>query len=244
MNLKGKSILITGAGVRIGRAIALALARRGSRLIIHYHHSKKDAAQTIRSVRALGAQAVGIQADLGRVDDLERLADEAWKAHGKLDILINNAAVFPRTPLPAVDVEDWEAVMAVNLRAPFFLSKILGGKMLRRGSGKILNIADVSAERPWKDYLPYCISKAGVVALTRGMARALAPNVQVNAIAPGPILAPPDLSRQERRRAIRMTPLGRWGSPEDIAQAALFLLEGTDFVTGVVLPVDGGRLVY
>lgn len=243
MNLKGKSVLVTGSAVRIGKAVALALARRGARLIIHYRHSSKEAQKTIQEIKRLGARAVGIQADLADLKEVEWLAREAWKAYGRLDVLINNAAVFPRTPLSRLTAEDWEQVMAVNLRAPFWLAKDLGLKMAAQGHGKIINLADFAAERPWIDYIPYCVSKAGVVAMTRALAKALAPKVQVNAISPGPILTPADLSREERERAIRATPLKRWGSPDDIAQAVLFLLEGTDFMTGAVLPVDGGRLI-
>lgn len=243
MNLKGKSVLVTGSAVRIGKAVALALARRGARLIIHYRHSSQEAQKTIQEVKRLGARAVGIQADLADLKEVEWLAREAWKAYGRLDVLINNAAVFPRTPLSRLTAEDWESVMAVNLRAPFWLAKELGLKMAARGSGKIINLADFAAERPWVDYIPYCISKAGVIAMTRALAKAFAPKVQVNAISPGPILTPADLSKEERERAIRATPLKRWGSPGDIAQAVLFLLEGTDFMTGAVLSVDGGRSI-
>ena len=162
---------------------------------------------------------------------------------GGVDVLINSASSFYRTPLAAVSETQWNDLVNVNLRGPFFFAQAVASGMRRRRHGKIINISDVSAFNPWVDFLPYGAAKAGVIAITRGLAKALAPHVQVNAIAPGPILPPPGLSRAESRAAIAKTLLKRWGSPWDIVETILYLVEGTDFVTGQVIAVDGGRLL-
>jgi NAD(P)-dependent dehydrogenase (short-subunit alcohol dehydrogenase family) len=154
--------------------------------------------------------------------------------------LINCAAVFYRTPFATLTEADWDRVVGVNLKGPFLLCRRVGEIMLRQGRGKILNLADIGGMKVWAEYLPYSVSKAGLIALTQGLAKALAPAVQVNAIAPGAVLLPEDTSPEDRDRALRRIPLGRLGSPEDIVRAALYLLE-SDFVTGEVLSVDGGQ---
>ena len=161
----------------------------------------------------------------------------------RVDILVNNASSFYPTPLEEVTEEQWEDLIQANLSGPWRFAQALGPVMKRRKAGKIINIVDTAAFRPWTSYLPYCAAKGGLVTLTWGLARALAPHVQVNGIAPGPILFPRGIPARERRAAVEKTLLKRAGSPEDVAQAALFLLEGSDYVTGVILPVDGGRML-
>jgi NAD(P)-dependent dehydrogenase (short-subunit alcohol dehydrogenase family) len=241
MMLAGRTALVTGAGRRLGRAVAERLAARGARVAVHYRRSGADATSVIDGIRARGGEAEGFAADLADSAAIERLAGAVSERFGAVDILVNNAAVFYQTPLAALGEREWDENLTVNLKAPFLLSLRFGREMRTRGAGKIVNIGDGGASRPYRDYLPYCVSKAGLVALTRGLAKALAPEVQVNCVAPGPILPPAGSSAQQQASILRRTPLGRFGSPEDVEAAVLFLIEGSDFVTGTTLIVDGGR---
>ncbi len=243
MNLQGANILITGAAKRVGRACAVALAAQGANIAVHYHRSAKEATETCAALQRFGVKALTFRADLARVAQLRAMAAEAWKTFGGIDVLINSASIFPRTPLEQVTERIWDQTLDTNLKGCFFLARELGMRMAKRGRGKIINIADWAGERPYKNYLPYCISKAGVIAMTKGLAKTLAPRVQVNAISPGPVLLPPSISAADKKAVIRGTPLGRIGSPEDIANTARFLIEGTDFMTGSIVAVDGGRLI-
>lgn len=227
----------------MGRAIAEALAARGADVAITYRSSAAEAQGVVRRLRRRGVRALAVavdQVDVGQIRDVVRQVERRL---GRIDLLVNNASNFYPTPFGSVTVAQWDDLLNVNLRAPFFFAQVVAPGMRRRRRGVILNIADVAAYRPWPGYLPYCLAKAGVVALTTGLARALAPHVRVNAIAPGPILPPPGLSRAERRRASEATLLKRWGSPAEIAAAVCYLAGETDFVTGQVLAVDGGRLI-
>lgn len=243
MELKGKTVLVTGAARRVGRVIALALARRGADIAVHYNSSAAEAEKTAGEIRALGVKAEVFRAELSDARAIASLVAGVAGKMGRLDGLVNNAAVFFKTPLDRVTADDWDRTMAVNLRAVFLASVEAGKAMSGAGGGAIVNIADWAGERPYKDYLPYCVSKAGVIALTKGLARTLAPKVRVNAVAPGPVLTPEDLTEEEKREIMEKTPMKRHGSPEDVASAVVWLFEGSDFTTGVVLPVDGGRLI-
>lgn len=240
MDLQNRVALVTGAAVRLGKAMSLALASRGCHMALHYRFSEREAKETAGEISSLGRQAFLVRCDLARAEEVEALAERTLQHFGQIDILVNNAALFYATPFGKITEEEWDTVLDVNLRAPFFLAQAVGRAMLTRQQGKIINLADTSAWRPWRDYLPYCISKMGIVAMTEGLARALAPNVQVNAIAPGTVLPPIDGSETLEELA-QKTLLKRVGSPDDIVSAVLFLLEGGDFVTGQVMVVDGGR---
>ncbi|MBI3322260.1 MAG: SDR family oxidoreductase [Candidatus Omnitrophica bacterium] len=243
MLLKGKTALVTGGAKRIGRVIALALAARGCHVAITYNTSERQAQATVREIRRKGVRSLAVRADQRRPSDVQEAVEELLRTFRRVDILVNNASSFYPTPLGEVTEAQWEDLIQTNLAGPWRFAQALGPRMKRRRSGKIINIVDSAAFRPWTTYLPYCAAKGGLVTLTWGLARALAPHVQVNGIAPGPILFPPDISRKSRQAALDQTLLRRQGSPEDIAQAVLFFLEGSDFVTGVILPVDGGRSV-
>lgn len=244
MTMQEKVALVTGSAKRIGRAVANALADRGVHQAVHYRTSKTEADEAVELFRVLGVEAESFQADLSQVKEVEALASEVLKRFGRLDILVNNASVFFPSPLGEVTDLQWDTLINTNLKGPFFLAQKVGLAMKAAVGGTIINIGDWAAERPYAGYLPYCISKAGVVAMTKGLAKALAPEVRVNCINPGPVMLPEDLSEAEKEEVMRKTPLQRTGSPADIANAVVFLCEGTDFMTGAVITVDGGRAVW
>lgn len=241
MEIRDRVALVTGSARRVGRTIAAALASRGCHLVLHFRTAAEDARTLAAEAGRQGVKAIPVQADLADPQAAGALVRAAEEAFGRLDILVNNAAVFAHTPLGEVTAGAWDAVFAVNLRAPFLLAQAAAPLMARGGGGRIVNLADVSAERPWPDYIPYCTTKAGVVAITRGLAKALAPDILVNAIAPGTVLWPEGYPDEAKERELRRTPLKRTGTPEDVARAVLFLLQEADFVTGQVLNLDGGR---
>ncbi len=227
----------------MGRAIALTLAQRGANIVVNYNRSREEAQATVRDIERLGPQAIAVKADISRSGEVKAMVAQALDRFGRIEVLVNNAAVYFKTPLNSLTEAEWDLTLETNLKGSFLCAWLLGEKMLEQGEGKIINIADWSGIRPYVDYLPYCVSKAGVIGLTKALALDLAPTVQVNCVAPGPVLLPEDLTRDEREEIIAQTPLKRLGSPEDVAQAVLFLIEGSDFVTGAVYLVDGGRLI-
>ena len=241
MNLAGRTVLVTGAARRLGRAIAEDLAGQGARVAVHYRHSATEADTVVAAIRTRGGVAAAFAADLANPNAAAALAAEVVAALGPVDVLVNNASVFVRTPIDTVGEREWDEAMTVNLKVPYLLSLALGRAMRARGAGKIVNLADIAAERPYLDYLPYSVSKAGIVALTRGLARELAPAVQVNCVAPGPVLEPIDGTPAANAAIVARTPLGRFGAAADVAAAVRFLVEGSDFVTGTTVVVDGGR---
>jgi NAD(P)-dependent dehydrogenase (short-subunit alcohol dehydrogenase family) len=243
MEIKGKVALVTGAGKRVGRAIAIALASRGAVLALHYRSSRKEAEGVVGEITAKAGMAKAFAADLASVGEIEAMVNAALGAFGRIDILVNCASVFYRKPLEQVDERDWDLSLDVNLKAPFFLAKFTGLAMRRQGAGKIVNIGDWAGIRPYKNYLPYTVSKSGLIGLTRALARALAPEVQVNCVALGPVMPPEEYDAREVRVLAEGTLLKRIGAPEDVASAVLFFCEGTDFATGATLLLDGGRLI-
>jgi NAD(P)-dependent dehydrogenase (short-subunit alcohol dehydrogenase family) len=241
VELAGRWALVTGAAKRVGRVVAHELAGRGAHVIVHYHTSDAAAGKTVASLQALGVRAEALRADLADPAAVRRLADDAEALSGGVALLVNSASNYLRTPFDTITDADWDASLDVNLKAPFLLATSLGRAMRARGEGCIVNVADWAGERPYRNYLPYCVSKAGLIALTRALAKELAPAVRVNAVSPGPVLLPEDFGPDAVAAVTRATPLGRVGTPEDVARAIRFLAEEAAFSTGAVLHVDGGR---
>jgi NAD(P)-dependent dehydrogenase (short-subunit alcohol dehydrogenase family) len=247
MQLRGQYALITGAARRLGREIAETLAGRGAYVVCHYHRSGAEARALCGRIERAGGRALAVAADFARPAGLaariRRFAAQVLGKVPRIDILVNNAADFYPTPLGRVREADWDHFMALNLKAPFFLAQEFGLRMFKRKRGVIVNLADWTALKPHPRYLPYAVSKAGLVALTAGLARALAPHVRVNGIAPGPILKARGMSAAQARAVARGTLLKRFGRPEDIARAVRFLCEDNDYITGAMIPVEGGALI-
>ncbi|HET7463442.1 MAG TPA: SDR family oxidoreductase [Longimicrobium sp.] len=241
MDLSGKIALVTGGAVRVGRAISLALAGEGMRVVVHYNSSSAEADRLVAEIRADGGEAAAIGADLSRGDQVERLAREAAAAFGGIDVLVNNASVFPPERLEETDEALWDHTLAVNLKAPFLLVRHLAAE-LRARRGCVVNLCDLAGVQTWAAYAAHGVSKAGLVHLTRVAARSLAPEVRVNGIAPGAVLPPESMGRDELDALARSTPLQRLGSPDDVTRAVLYLLHA-DYVTGEILTVDGGRML-
>ncbi len=243
MELKGKVALVTGAGRRVGRAIALALAARGAAVAVHYRKSRAEAEEVANQITGVGGRAKAFKADLESVAEIEQMVGSVLSALGRLDILVNSASIFYRKPLEELTEQDWDVNLDTNLKAPFFLAKFAGPAMRRQGAGKIVNIGDWAGIRPYNNYLPYTVSKSGLIGLTRALAKALAPEVQVNCVALGPVMPPEGYDAAEVARLAEATLTKRLGSPDDVARAVVFLCEGTDFATGATWLLDGGRLL-
>lgn len=243
MELAGRRALVTGGGRRLGRAIAEALGARGVHVAVHYGSSDAGAREAAAAIEAAGGKATLHQADLRDAGAPARLVEDVVHALDGLDVLVNSAAVMVRTPLGEVTPAEWDAMFAVNLRAPFFLSQAAAPHLARAsGGGAIVNIADLAAFEHWPAYIPHAITKRGVVQMTESLARALGPAVRVNAVAPGAVLLPDDWDEKSAAHLTSTTPLGRLGSPADVTAAVLYLLTA-DYVTGETLVVDGGRRV-
>ncbi len=241
MELRGRAALVTGAGRRLGRAIAIGLGARGADVVVHYHSSEREARETAETIERGGARAHVVRADLREAAAAPSLVAAAVAAFGGLDVLVNSAAEMPRTPFGETTPQQWDETFALSLRAPFLLSQAAAPHLASR-RGAIVNLADLAAFETWPDYVPHGIAKAGVVQLTRALARVLAPAVRVNAVAPGAVLLPEAWGEREAERFATTTPLGRLGAPADVVGAVCYLLEA-EYVTGEVLVVDGGRHV-
>ncbi len=244
--MQGKVILVTGAAKRVGAAICRRLHAAGASVALHYRHSEKEAYSLRDELNALrpGGAAV-FSADLLDLPSLPGLIDQVVDRFGRLDGLVNNASSFYPTPLAAVDEAQWHDLLGTNLRAPLFLAQSAADE-LRRRHGCIVNIVDIHAERPMSGHLIYSVAKAGLVALTRGLAQEMAPQVRVNAVAPGVILWPEDSAWEDeaqRRKIVAHTLLKREGEPDDIARTVAFLIKDAPYITGQVISVDGGRSI-
>jgi NAD(P)-dependent dehydrogenase (short-subunit alcohol dehydrogenase family) len=240
MKIAGKTALITGGAHRVGKAITMALARAGANVVVNYYSSDEAAQETADEVRALGVHALAVQADIGDVDQARALAASAADRFGAVDILVNSASIWQKTPMPMGDFSSWHRVLSVLLDGSMALADAVAPMMRERGQGAIVNIVDLSAWKPFRGYIAHSVGKAGLLALTRQLAVELAPEVSVNAVAPGPVLPPLDFSQEQIDRAAGRTLKGRWGTPQDVADAVRFLVEA-DYITGEVIVVDGGE---
>ena len=242
MELRGKVALVTGAGRRIGRAIALSFAAHGVTVAVHYRTSHAEADAVVAEIARERGTAKAFHANLEHVAEIEQMIAAVLDAFGRIDILVSSASIFAPTPLEKITERDWDANLDINLKAPFFLSKLAGAAMRRQGAGKIVNLGDWAGVRPYKDYLPYAVSKSGLIGLTKSLAKELAPEVQVNCIALGMVMPPEDYDDAEVARLIKRTLTQKMGSPEDVARAVIFFCE-TDYATGAILNLEGGRLL-
>jgi len=240
MDLNGKVALVTGGAVRVGKAIALALAQADADVAINYHSSADAAVTTIAEIEALGRRGIAIRADVAQGAQVQALVDEVTGRLGRLDVLVNSASLWRKTPWAELDEGAWDQLVDIALKGPFLCARAAAPHLTRHGDGAIINIVDLSAFIPFSGYMPHSAAKAGLVNLTYSLAMELAPAVRVNAIAPGPVLPPPDYTEKQMEAAARRTLIGRWGAAEDVADAVVFLARAP-YITGVVLPVDGGE---
>jgi pteridine reductase len=242
VNLNGKVAIVTGGARRIGRSIALELAASGASIAVHYRTSQSDADAVVAEIAAKGGKAQTFRANLEQVAEIEQMVTSILDKFGRIDIVVNSASVFAPTPIEKTTEHDWDANLDTNLKAPFFLSKFAGAAMRKQGAGKIINLGDWAGIRPYKDYLPYSVSKSGLIGLTKALAKELAPEVQVNCIALGMVMPPEGYTKEEVERLVNRTLTKKMGTPKDVARAVLFFCE-TDFATGAILNLEGGRLL-
>lgn len=230
--------LVTGSGKRLGRAVALGLAEKGASVVVHYHSSEQEAREVVAEIEKLGRRSIGLPADLSSIAQIQQLVQKVELHFGRLDILVNSAANFLHTEFASTTEKVWDASLNTNLKAPFFCSQA-AAPLLKKTKGAIINFADIGGILGWPGFIPHSISKAGIIMLTRCLAKELAPEIRVNGIAPGTITMPGDPPEWESD-FVRLAPLHRSGRPDDIVSAVLYLASAK-FVTGTVLVVDGGR---
>jgi 3-oxoacyl-[acyl-carrier protein] reductase/pteridine reductase len=236
-SLEEQVALVTGAAKRIGRSIALELASEGVAVVVNYRHSQTEADETVSDIRSAGGRAIAVQADVSNGGQVAALIGTVEKEFGRLDILVNNAGMFAAAPFDQMTEQQWDEMLSVNLKSQFLCAQAAAKLMKRQGKGRIINISSIGGLLAWPKYAHYCVSKAGVIMLTRCLARALAPEITVNSVAPGTIQFEGELPDEDY---IRRTPLRKTGRGNDIAEAVLFLAK-SNFITGQVLVVDGGR---
>lgn len=240
MNPEGKTALVTGGAHRVGRAITLALARAGANVVINYHRSAEAAEITAAEVRDLGVAALPVQADIADWQQVQAMVAAATERFGGVDILVNSASLWLETPFPTADVSAWRQVTDIAIHGAFYCANAVAPFMLARGEGAIVHIVDLSAWEPWPNFMAHSVGKAASLALSRQLALELAPAVRVNAVAPGPVLPPPDYDKNQIARTANKTLLNRWGTVDDVAEAVLFFIRAP-YVTGEVLAIDGGE---
>ncbi|MHB8873691.1 MAG: SDR family NAD(P)-dependent oxidoreductase [Myxococcaceae bacterium] len=242
--LEGKVVLVTGAGVRLGRALAEAVGRAGATVAVHFHASARGADEAVKAIRADGNKAAAFQADFAKTKDLEALVARVEEELGPIAALVNSAAVFDRARFLDTTDELLDRQWAVNTRGPYLLTREVARRMVARGEGDVLNILDIGGSlNPWRNYSAYAMSKAAMASLTQCLALELAPAIRVNGIAPGAVLPREGMPETEVEEVRARIPAGRFGSPADVVETALFLLSGPRFITGQIIAVDGGRSI-
>lgn len=240
MNPKGKTALITGGAHRVGKAITMALAQAGANVVINYYSSTTAAKTTAEEAGLLGVEALAVQANVADYRQVTAMAKAAKERFGGVDILVNNASLWRATPFPTDNPDDWHVVTRILIDGSFYCANAVAPLMLEKGEGAIVNIVDMSAWEPWPNFTAHSVGKAALLALSRQLALELAPAVRVNAVAPGPVLPPPDYDEEKTKRTAEKTLLNRWGSPKDVAEAVLYFIKA-NYVTGEFIAVDGGE---
>ena len=240
MEIAGKVALVTGGAHRVGKAITMMLAKAGAHVVVNYYSASTEAEQTVAEAQALGVHARAIQCDVAEWTEVQSMADTIIEEFGGVDIIVNSASLFDKMPFPTDDLSTWHRVTAVSIDGPFYVCNALAPSMLARGGGSIVNIVDLSAWEPWVNFTAHSVSKAALLAFTKQLALELAPTIRANAVAPGPVLPPPNYDEKQAEKTARRTLLGRWGTPEDVAFAVRYLLEA-EYVTADVITVDGGE---
>lgn len=235
--------VITGGAVRVGRAISRALAADGWALVVNYHGSEGVAEELVEELERVGRPARAVRADVADPAQIDKLLSVTVDTFGRLDLVVNNAAIFERRSFLDLDDELWERTLAVNLTGAFLLARRAAAMMWEAGVGRIVNICGITGARPVGEYAPYCVAKAGLDMLTRCMAEALAPRVQVNGVAPGTVLLPEGLPEEEQLRVVRRIPAGHIGAPDDVVAAVRFLASAPPYITGTIIGVDGGASI-
>ncbi len=241
--LEGQVALVTGAGRRMGRVIALTLARAGASVVVNYNRSRAGALATAREIRAVGVDSLAIRADVSKPAQVRAMFRTVEKRFARLDILVNNAGAFFQRKWDQLTEKDWDRILAINLKGPFFCAQAAARLMMRRKRGTIVNISSLGGLEAWPSYTHYCASKAGLIMMTRCMAKALAPHIRVNSVAPGSILFPHEERSTWTENVLKTTPLQKAGRPEDIAEMVLYLVTHGNFITGQVIAVDGGKSI-
>ncbi len=241
--LQNQVALVTGAGRRVGRVIALTLAHAGANVVVNYHRARSEAKATAGEVTALGAEGIAIRADVSSFKQVRAMFRVVEKRFGRLDLLVNNAAVFFPGHWNSLTEKDWDRILGINLKGTFYCAQAAARIMLRQKRGHIINISSLGGLQAWPGYMHYCASKAAVIMLTRCLAKGLAPHIRVNSVAPGTILFPGERRGGQMEKVIRATPLKKAGRAEDVAEMVLFLATQGDFVTGQVFVVDGGKSI-
>jgi NAD(P)-dependent dehydrogenase (short-subunit alcohol dehydrogenase family) len=240
MNIENKVALVTGGAHRVGKAITLMLAKAGANVVINYHTSAAQAEATAEEVRALGKKVLSVQADIANYAQVKAMAGQIKIWFGGIDILVNSADRWEKSPFPSEDIGPWERIVGTGINGPYYVTNVFAPLILERGGGAIVNIVDLSAWEAWPNFTAHAVAKTSLLAMTRQFALELGPTIRVNAVAPGPVLPPPDYSPEQIERVATRTLLNRWGSAEDVAWTVKFLIEA-DFITGETIRVDGGE---
>lgn len=242
-NVRGQVALVTGAAKRIGREIALELAGAGCHVVVNYNTSRDEALDVVNRIETLGVESMAVRADVSRPRAVRSMFERIEKRFGRLDLLVNNAGVFFPAKWDRLTVNDWDRILGANLKGPFFCAQAAAKLMMRRKRGQIVNISSLGGIQAWPSYMHYCSSKAALIMLTKCLAKALAPHILVNSIAPGTILFPGEERDPAMMKIVQDTPLKKGGNAGDIASMVVFLAAENRFITGQLIVVDGGKSI-